>query len=468
MILFINVFITNQRMVGLPKLSDSRGHSKLDIFRYMLASYSMINWSSVFIFYSLDDEFKSQQPFIDNEIKDLFQGTNLKINHFRIDDLEGWEGALKIINLQNDEWIWFSCNDDHIFIDSNLIALNKILTSAEKLSKNYKYISILPSHWQEYMAQQERNKVMSLTKSKLIDNFGSGEIIAKYDGFDISTFRTAGAIQILNKNLINYWFSDKESLPKDLRRTDNIINFPNNQITIIPHRELCRHFDAYTHSNLSLQVVPVMFIPSGFFSHQIKICYGFNSRQSGFTWLHPTKKMYSKECTARDRISNKKVDMNIDLEDLPLFWRERIISIEFQKVDEKIIRKGYVLQKLKELCADPRLGYLPFRAIISKKDDVFRSRYPDISDKELKDAAFIAFNFWDYIVRAHYFIHFLYYSDVLILKILGNFYFYLSCIRFIFDASFYKKIFNKRVMLCMLFSSPRLLIEFIKTRKPRY
>ena len=213
MILFINVFITNQRMVGLPNLSNSRSHSKLDIFRYMLASYSTIKWSAVYIYYSLDEEFKSKQSFIDDEINHLFQGSKLRINHFRIDDLGGWKSALKIINSQDDEWIWFSCNDDHIFIDSNLDTLNNILISAEKLSKTYKYISILPSHWQEYMAQRERNRIMGLTKSKLINDFGAGEVILEKEDFDISTFRTAGAIQIINRNLINHWFSVEQSLP---------------------------------------------------------------------------------------------------------------------------------------------------------------------------------------------------------------------------------------------------------------
>ena len=168
MILFINVFITNQRMVGLPNLSNSRSYSKLDIFRYMLASYSVINWSAVHIYYSLDKEFKSKKLFIDDEINYLFQGSKLRINHFRIDSLGGWKSALKIINSQDDEWIWFSCNDDHIFIDSNLDTLKSILISAEKVSKAYKFISILPSHWQEYMAQRERNRIMDMTKSKLI------------------------------------------------------------------------------------------------------------------------------------------------------------------------------------------------------------------------------------------------------------------------------------------------------------
>ncbi len=63
------------------------------------------------------------------------------------------------------------------------------------------------------MAQRERNRIMGLTKSKLINDFGAGEVILEKEDFDISTFRTAGAIQIINRNLINHWFSVEQSLP---------------------------------------------------------------------------------------------------------------------------------------------------------------------------------------------------------------------------------------------------------------
>ncbi len=455
-------------MVSLRNLSNSRGHSKLDIFRYMLASYSTIKWSAVHIYYSLDEEFKSKQSFIDDEINHLFQGSKLRINHFRIDDLGGWKSALKIINSQDDEWIWFSCNDDHIFIDSNLDTLKSILISAEKLSKTYKFISILPSHWQEYMAQRERNRIMNSTKSKLINDFGAGEIMLESENFDVSTFRTTGAIQIVNKNLINYWFSVEKSLPADLRRTDNITNFPAGQVTLIPHREICRHFDAYTHSNLPLSVIPVMFIPEGFFSNQIKIQYGFNNRKKGFTWIHPLKEMYENECMAINRTSNQKVDMNILLEDIPLFWKKRITLIESEIIDGKKLRFAYILQKLKELCADPRLGYFPKRAAIFHLHSVFKKKYQDISRAELMLAASRTLNLRDYFLRIHYLLHFLFYSEIVLFKIVGKIYYINNCIALLFSVNFYLELVQKKEKILNIIKTPKNFLNFIRTRSPRF
>ena len=59
MILFLNVFITNERLYPqlYESLTSQRKESKLDVFKYTLASYAVIPWSKIIIYCELDQDF---------------------------------------------------------------------------------------------------------------------------------------------------------------------------------------------------------------------------------------------------------------------------------------------------------------------------------------------------------------------------------------------------------------------------
>ena len=122
MILFLNVFITNERLVPqlYKSLDDQRKSSKLEVFKYTLASYAVIPWSKIIIYYELDQEYMQYREELRSFISDLFP-KNLTVHEFRIDSYPEWQNALKELLPIPDKWIWFSCNDDHVFIDSSLL-----------------------------------------------------------------------------------------------------------------------------------------------------------------------------------------------------------------------------------------------------------------------------------------------------------------------------------------------------------
>jgi hypothetical protein len=354
----------------------------------MLSSYAVIPWSKVFIYYKLDADFAHQKQELDTFISALFPD-NLVLRNFRIDSYSEWMDALLELDNESDQWIWFSCNDDHIFIDSDLSHLNQLLQFADKKAEDHKFVAIEISHWQEALAEKEKYRILETIKSPLAHSpLYEARVLEETEFCSVTNHRMTTSIQIINKNIFKYWFSERNLLPLDLRRTDEITVMPRNQVSIIPRKELVRHFDGYTHSGISLEVVPVMMIPNGFFEGKLKIQYGFEHRKAGFVWIHPIKEMIAKELPhgERDTLSNQ-CDMNILLEELPLFWKERIDETQIAHIDEKKLRRAYLRQKLKEICADPRLGYTPRSGYLQYRNQIFKAKYPDVTEGELREVA---------------------------------------------------------------------------------
>ena len=87
MILFLNTFITNQRFSGPEKRGakskDIRySADRIEIFKYMLASLSVIEWEYAALYYELDEEYKNHYKDIDIYIRDLFN-CDMEIYHYR-------------------------------------------------------------------------------------------------------------------------------------------------------------------------------------------------------------------------------------------------------------------------------------------------------------------------------------------------------------------------------------------------
>src|SRR3990167_4824807 len=97
MILFVNVFITNER--GNPAAyqlaSHHRVHSKFDVFKYTLASYSTIKWTSAIFYIKLDKQFIHRRKELEEFIHELFSN-KVKIYDHRLDSYEQWIEAIKL------------------------------------------------------------------------------------------------------------------------------------------------------------------------------------------------------------------------------------------------------------------------------------------------------------------------------------------------------------------------------------
>lgn len=383
MILFVNVFITDERMVPekYPLLSKQKvAHSKLDIFKYTLASYSAIPWEGAIFYIKLDTKYEPYRDELKKFIIELFP-ENTEIYPYRLDSYEQWVNAIQLPNYSDNTQIWFTCNDDHVFIDSSLNSLNKLLESASQTYiQHNKEIAIFPSHWQEMMAAKKRSIYL---QNKLYRRWSKPNIsiLNENRNYYLTTSKDCCSIQIITKKLLTLWFSKKNIIPESLRRTDEI--FLNEEhVTIVPFRELFRHLDAYSHSFLPFETVPIMFIPQGFFEKKINIQYGGDKRIPGYVYIHPEKKMYSNQLSWRNRTSDDFCDTNIPLDEIPLFWKDRIDNVVVNEISDKIIFKSYITQKIKEVCADPRFGYTPSEAI-RKVTAAFCQKY-EPSMKELK------------------------------------------------------------------------------------
>ncbi|HLB42245.1 MAG TPA: hypothetical protein VJN02_05240 [Gammaproteobacteria bacterium] len=390
MILFVNVFITDER--GSPSaykdLSPThRIHSKFDVFKYTLASYSVIKWTSTIFYIKLDHKFIPYRKALEEFIYELFPN-NSKIYDYRLDSYEQWTEAIKLPELTDETWIWFTCNDDHPFIDSSLGNLEHLIKLASQLSaEQNKYISIFPTHWSEVISSKKR--YLKVKNKPYHRRYESGSILEDNHDYFLTTSRNCISIQILTKKLLNLWFSDPNRCPQDLRRTD-VITPPEEQITMIPYRELARHFDAYSHSGVPHEIIPPMFIPLGFFEKQIKIQYGGNKRIPEYVFIHPEKEMIPQEMSHRERQSNDLCDINIVYEDIPLFWKDRIADIRHYDIPSDTVFRNYIKQKIRVACADPRFGYTPSEAIRALAPIFYQKYNP--SFKELQSIAKSAWN----------------------------------------------------------------------------
>ena len=92
MILFVNVFITDQRIYpkAYCELSSTRkAYFKLDIFKYTLASYSVIEWKEAIFYIKLDANYEHEWENLQQYIRKIFS-CEIKIYPYRMDSYDQW------------------------------------------------------------------------------------------------------------------------------------------------------------------------------------------------------------------------------------------------------------------------------------------------------------------------------------------------------------------------------------------
>ncbi len=314
----MNVFITDNSVTKYDRglLPSS---NRLDIFKYSLASLSVIRWTKVIIYCELDTTYQDRRSEIDGYIKSLF--CEPIIYSFRNEWQPQWQAAMKEVFEMDDDFVLFCCNDDHIFVDYESDLLERIENKLIDLSKNHKYVSCYFTHWPEVL----RSEMGVVTLADKVIEYG--------DCF-VKFWRNYDSMQIVNKNLLHYWWFEHDYGNTWMPRTDVPRALGGAHTTtpitacIIPYRELARHFDGYSHADIDINVCPPLFIPDGFFENDIKILYCSDIKKTGFVNVNPLKKNYS-------TVDPNGADLKCLLEDLPLFWRDRISSIETVKHESK-------------------------------------------------------------------------------------------------------------------------------------
>ncbi len=330
MILYFDNYITNVPIGQVyPDLNDIRKkepsyqfQSKLDVAKYTLASYSVIPFTKVIVKYTLQDETKNEE--FENFVLDLWP--EAIIINGRSDNRNKFKESLKIINEIDDDWIFYAGNCDHVFIAPNLDILNACLEKAIEVKKEKPYVCVAYSHFVEtfnhiYRRQGKYNDIVILEEH---DNWMHTLYPSGY----------SGTMFILHKDLLNKIIEGDDN--KKMRRQEDMNKHPPTHI-IFPMKELCRHYDGYSHEVPS-SLVPPLFIPEGFFEHNMKIAYGFDDYRKGWININPLKEKYSFE----DPVGT---DMKIELKDLPLFWQENINH----KQTNEMLEEHKVKEVLKEI-----------------------------------------------------------------------------------------------------------------------
>lgn len=303
MILFYNVFVTNNRQsAGSWNRID-----RLDLFKYSLASYACIDRiTDVIIYCELDGDYKTREMELRNYIDTLFLGRRIQFYPSSPVNQKQWQHALEhSILLLTDQPILYMGNDDHIFIDYNLDVLYEGL---------------------DLMACQPHNQINTIHISSWVEAVSTiyglrcFQLNGRYWEADLLY---ADACQIVNSLFFRHVFFDLKMGDAFIRRSDSFLrnwypllgdytfesDVPHPPVkTFLPLREIVRHFDGYIHVRVPLGCCPLLDIPTGFFDNNIVLNYCGEARNGEYGWgpYHPERKI---------------------LEDLPLFWRGRLAAI---------------------------------------------------------------------------------------------------------------------------------------------
>ena len=326
--------------------------SKVEIAKYSLASYAQYNWDHVLIKYEVDDE--NDYKLLDEYILDLFPSAI--IFHKRSDSFKSFQESLKIINSFKCNWIFYTSNNDQPWIGRGSDYVDELISLASNYESEFQYISITCTHFSETLSLGTKNSPMNLLYGRDIVNIeenSKAKVILRKQGDNTST-------QIVNKNLLNYWFSSKNYPDKRIIRSEDIryLYLTINQLVVIPKQEICAHFDGFPHTKgtnheIADYQIPPLLIPKGFFTGEIKVRYGYNDYREGWVNVNPTNKKYIFE-------DKNGVDLKTELDNLPSFWHNKIseldtnIDIDPIKLKQsihknnKIIKTPWVLQSKKK------------------------------------------------------------------------------------------------------------------------
>ena len=345
MILFCNTFITetpvNPNWGYKNQLSrqNLKSFSNFDIFKYSLASLAVAyKWSKVILKISLDDIYKDRQDELEEFIKIEFKKFNLILEWKRNEYQNDWK---KDYELLDNNLIWYYCNHDHIFLDSS----KEYLISLTENIKDEELCSVGFSHWPECIRTiKQEIHPYPLVNSQLHSTY---KIYNSYLSIDSTNF---DSIQIITKKLYYQWWFEGEFNNIKLPRPDyfgiglaEIKPVPVHK-TIIPLKELCRHFDGYYHVQhiINNNQCPAIDIPLGFFENNIKIRYGYDDYKEGWTNINPKNNYYH-------AYNKSGTDYKFTLDDLPLVWKNRISEIDSNLNNNKEEMIQYRLKSILEM-----------------------------------------------------------------------------------------------------------------------
>jgi len=309
MIVLFNVKITDVRM-GYPyrRASWMPNPERMDVFRYCLASTAVLDpLVSKFVFcITLAPELAHRRAELEEYIHGLFPSDKLALIWQRCDYGRDWRRICDQYLNDPDDIVWLACNDDHIFIDSNL---DMVDSAIEHLVLDPDPDAVVYySHWPEQM-RMSRHYNGELT--------ADGDLIRyNWETFD-------GIMMLKAGRLAKYWerdYGDALMFKVDYLGAHHGYSCPSP--VYAPTKEIVRHYEGYSHVNDGMEqtlanIVPPLFIPPGFFESDIKIGIGYPERDDSWTNFNPASEwLYN--------FHPNGTDYRWVEEDIPLFWRKRL------------------------------------------------------------------------------------------------------------------------------------------------
>lgn len=287
--------------------------TKLDVVKYTLASYADIAWDEVVIRFECEDISDINDFYV--YCRSLFPFAQIK--NERSSTARAYLMALKKLKASENDWVFFSPNNDHPFL-ANPSELTNFIAAADNFLVNYPKVTarLLYSHYTEsindYSFSSPQYGYYSDVFKRLI--YKDNQIIVtasnKVCNDSIMLYRLGFLLEI---------FSRTKNSGRVIRIEDTeFYIYPDSQsLLICPTRELCRHYDSYGHI---IEFVPPLFIPSGFFENNIRVRYGYSDYKAGWINVNPLKMFVGIDC-----------DLWNLLDDLPRFWLNRISVLDINK-----------------------------------------------------------------------------------------------------------------------------------------
>jgi hypothetical protein len=369
MVLLFNCFITNQSSTGgvweTLGIKQDRGNlkndNKIDVLKYTLASLAiMYPWKRVIIKTQLDTNYDTKKIRIEleNFIREEFKNFELHFSFKRNLIQQDWIDTYDLV--KDNDFIFNCCSHDHIFIDYSSEYIERIIDLVK--CDPYPYITILYSHFPDFIRSAKAGppRHNDLGPEYYQINYKIEENFISYDAYNYDS------INIISKTLYEDWYikgnwdsiyhmyppntfkSEHIELPRidgvgivDLNFMRNkILNIPTpKQKIIVPYKELARHYDGYFYHGITNNQAPSLDIPIGFFENSIKIRYGYDNRKEGWVNVNPKSENYY----AYDKSG---ADYKFTLEEIPLFWKNRISEID---VNPNIDNEEMIQYRLKAI-----------------------------------------------------------------------------------------------------------------------
>ncbi len=395
MVLFLNVFVSDQAFVRYHRGLYGEEEDKLAIFHYMLASLSVLPWRKVILYCELDTPYQHRKEELEKIVYSLYP--TARLHHFRNQYQPQWKKAVDHLGTDAEgDLVWFCCNHDHIFVDYEIHYVKRIEEKLNQLRKEHPYVSCYYSHWPESVAYVDPHY-----RSQHHWQIQGGQHLEFADEGLVHFWRNTDSIQVLNPELLRYWWFETDYGNRWMSRTDPLrgesVVSPERIACLIPRREIVRHFDAYSHAGIDIDAAPPLNIPGGFFDRSMRLHYAGAKALEGFVEINPLRPHY--RC-----VDPEGADWRCTLDRIPLFWKDRISEIrDDSNGNHKILQKFHDAAVLK---AATQRGNLPLEKLwefvaparmqtdtIPPSFHSFLSRFPSFQRIALTEPSLTAFLF---------------------------------------------------------------------------